>query len=176
MTIESATYISDLNTANPGAGDPKSEGDDHLRLLKSTIKATFPNINAAMTATDETLNALPATPNGAYTPTTYATTNCTTPTSGDAFWMRNGDIVMVSGIAGATASGAGAVIIDVELPVASNLTTGKLSGALNPVSNASNASLGFVSMNATTDRGSISFTAAAAGVYTFKFVFIYQVI
>jgi hypothetical protein len=49
MTVESATYISDLNTANPAAGDPKSEGDDHIRLLKSTVKATFSGLAAAAT-------------------------------------------------------------------------------------------------------------------------------
>ena len=47
MALESATYISQLNTANPTGADPKSEGDDHLRLLKATIKNTFPNFGAA---------------------------------------------------------------------------------------------------------------------------------
>lgn len=56
MGLESATYISDLVATNPVSGDPKSQGDDHIRLLKSTIKATFPNVNAAVTATDEELN------------------------------------------------------------------------------------------------------------------------
>lgn len=56
MALETATYISDLVAANPVSGDPKSQGDDHIRLLKSTIKATFPNINAPLTATDEELN------------------------------------------------------------------------------------------------------------------------
>jgi hypothetical protein len=56
MALETGTYISDLVATNPVAGDPKSQGDDHIRLLKSTIKATFPNINAAVTATDEELN------------------------------------------------------------------------------------------------------------------------
>jgi len=43
MALETGTYISDLTATNPTATDPKSEGDDHLRLIKSTIKATFPN-------------------------------------------------------------------------------------------------------------------------------------
>jgi len=57
MTVESATYISDLNAANPGATDLKSEGDDHMRLIKSVLKSTFPNITGAVTATQATLNA-----------------------------------------------------------------------------------------------------------------------
>lgn len=56
MALETGTYISDLVTTNPVAADPKSAGDDHLRLLKSTIKATFPNVTGAVTATHTELN------------------------------------------------------------------------------------------------------------------------
>jgi len=51
MTVESATYINQLDATKPGATDLKSEGDDHLRLLKSTIKASFPNVTGAVSAT-----------------------------------------------------------------------------------------------------------------------------
>lgn len=45
MGLEVASFLNDLNVANPdGAADPKSQGDDHLRLLKSTLKATFPGL------------------------------------------------------------------------------------------------------------------------------------
>lgn len=44
MGLESATYIESLDSANPAFNDPKAQGDDHLRLLKSTIKATFPGL------------------------------------------------------------------------------------------------------------------------------------
>lgn len=60
MTVEVATYISDLNTANPGATDLKAEGDDHLRLIKTTVKATFPNVTGAVTPTHTVLNNLAA--------------------------------------------------------------------------------------------------------------------
>lgn len=56
MSLESGTYISDLNANNPTGTDKKKEGDDHIRLLKSTIKASFPNIDGAMNATDTELN------------------------------------------------------------------------------------------------------------------------
>lgn len=56
MTVESATYISDLNASYPAAGDAKSEGDNHLRLLKTTVKATFPNVTGAVTPTHTELN------------------------------------------------------------------------------------------------------------------------
>lgn len=44
--LESATYVSDLNTANPTAGDPVAQGDDHVRLIKSALKTTFPEASA----------------------------------------------------------------------------------------------------------------------------------
>jgi hypothetical protein len=58
MTVESVTYISDLNASNPAAGDAKSEGDDHIRNIKTGIKNTFPNVNAAVSATDEDLSRM----------------------------------------------------------------------------------------------------------------------
>lgn len=42
MGIETATYIADLQAANPGSSDLRSQGDDHLRLLKAVLQATFP--------------------------------------------------------------------------------------------------------------------------------------
>jgi hypothetical protein len=56
VALETGTYIDDLVATNPTGSDPKSEGDDHIRLLKSTIKATFPNITAAVTPTHTELN------------------------------------------------------------------------------------------------------------------------
>jgi hypothetical protein len=56
MTIESVTYIDDLNTANPAAGDAKSEGDDHIRNIKTALKNTFPNVDGAISATDNDLS------------------------------------------------------------------------------------------------------------------------
>lgn len=54
--LEAATYISDLNAANPVNGDSVSQGDDHIRLVKSTLQATFPNISGAVTPTHTELN------------------------------------------------------------------------------------------------------------------------
>ena len=56
MGLETATYINGLVSTNPTATDNKSEGDDHIRLLKSTIQATFPSITGAVTATHTELN------------------------------------------------------------------------------------------------------------------------
>lgn len=45
MGLETATYISDLNTSNPSSSDFLSQTDDHIRLLKATLKSTFPDAN-----------------------------------------------------------------------------------------------------------------------------------
>jgi len=59
MALETGDYITDLVTTNPvGATDSKSQGDDHLRLIKKTIKQTFPNMNGAVTATPSDLNLI----------------------------------------------------------------------------------------------------------------------
>lgn len=56
MALESATYIDGLVSTNPVSGDPVSQADDHLRLLKSTVKATFPNLTGPVNATQAQLN------------------------------------------------------------------------------------------------------------------------
>ena len=58
MALETGTYISDLVSTNPTVSDNISQGDDHIRLLKATIKATFPNITGAVTSTQAELNKL----------------------------------------------------------------------------------------------------------------------
>ena len=46
MGLETGTFISDLNEANPvGASDDIGFGDDHLRLIKKTQKNSFPGQN-----------------------------------------------------------------------------------------------------------------------------------
>ena len=47
MGLESATFITDLVDTNPVASDQRSQGDDHLRLLKTILRATFPNASRA---------------------------------------------------------------------------------------------------------------------------------
>jgi microcystin-dependent protein len=58
MALESGTYIDSLVATNPTGTDDRSQGDDHLRLIKSTVLNTFPNITGAVTATQAELNLL----------------------------------------------------------------------------------------------------------------------
>jgi microcystin-dependent protein len=56
MALEVATYTSDLVATNPTATDPKSQGDDHVRLTKTVLRNTWPNITGPVTATQAQLN------------------------------------------------------------------------------------------------------------------------
>lgn len=47
MGLEVATYIDGLTVTWPASGDQRKQGDDHLRLLKSVLKSTFPNADRA---------------------------------------------------------------------------------------------------------------------------------
>jgi len=59
MGLEAATLIHQLDPANPvGGSDPKSQGDDHIRLLKTTIQNTFANVDGAVTSSHTELNKL----------------------------------------------------------------------------------------------------------------------
>ena len=42
MPLEAGDFIPELNANNPLGGDPKSEGDDHLRLIKRSVLGSFP--------------------------------------------------------------------------------------------------------------------------------------
>ncbi len=60
MPLETGTYIDDLVATNPPASDGLAQGDDHIRLIKALIKATFPNIDGAVNPTPAELNQLSA--------------------------------------------------------------------------------------------------------------------
>lgn len=124
MAIETATYISDLNVSNPPGSDPVGQADDHLRLLKSVIKSTFPNITGPVTSTQAQLNYGPVPTGGIImwsgsilsVPTgwalcdggTYAKTdgsgNVTVPNLRDKFIVGAGSTYAVAATGGATSN------------------------------------------------------------------------
>ena len=65
MALESTTYISGLVVTNPTSSDNISDGDNHIRLLKSTVKATFPNVAGAVTGTHSAINSAVTAANAA---------------------------------------------------------------------------------------------------------------
>ena len=60
MGLETGSFISDLVATNPLGTDDRSQGDDHIRLIKSVLKTTFPNVAGAVTASHAQLNAAAA--------------------------------------------------------------------------------------------------------------------
>ena len=48
MALESATYIDGLVTSNPTGSDNISQGDEHIRLIKTVLKNTLPDATAAI--------------------------------------------------------------------------------------------------------------------------------
>jgi len=58
MALETASYINGLVATNPTATDTVAQADDHIRLIKAAIKATFPNVTGAITATQAEVNKL----------------------------------------------------------------------------------------------------------------------
>ena len=59
MALENGTYVNSLVPANPASTDGLAQADDHIRLIKSTLKNTFPNLTGPVTATQADLNNPP---------------------------------------------------------------------------------------------------------------------
>ena len=59
MALETATFINALVETWPdGASDTVSQGDDHIRVLKASIKRTFPQISGEVSVSAGELNVL----------------------------------------------------------------------------------------------------------------------
>ena len=122
MGLETGTYIDSLNSSNPTAGDAVSEGDDHLRLIKSTVKATFPNLSGAVTSTQAELNILDGvTANTAKLNYVDITTLGTVEASKAVTADANKDVTAIRNltITGALSAGSGLVTMSDIYPVGS---------------------------------------------------------
>lgn len=58
MPLESASYPTQLISTYPLSSDLEGQGDDHIRLIKRVIQATFPNFGSTLWATQSQLNRL----------------------------------------------------------------------------------------------------------------------
>ena len=47
MALENAAFVDGLVIENPSGSDTIAQGDDHIRLIKKVLKATFPDADAA---------------------------------------------------------------------------------------------------------------------------------
>jgi hypothetical protein len=73
MALESSTYINGLVVSNPTSSDNISDGDNHIRLIKSTIKATFPNVTGAVSGSHTAINSAVSAANAATNANTAST-------------------------------------------------------------------------------------------------------
>lgn len=48
MPLETGSFINDLTPANPLGSDPAGQGDDHLRLIKSCVQGSLPNMGGVI--------------------------------------------------------------------------------------------------------------------------------
>lgn len=62
MPLESGSYLDSLVATNPVSTDGLAQADDHMRLIKSTLKNTFPNLSGPVTLSHTQINegALPS--------------------------------------------------------------------------------------------------------------------
>jgi hypothetical protein len=51
MSLETGSYVNDLVITNPTNTDPKSQGDDHFRLIKTVLKNTFAGFTGLVVVT-----------------------------------------------------------------------------------------------------------------------------
>lgn len=58
MALETASFLNQLSAVNPADTDTINQGAAHIRLIKSALLATFPNLNAVVTTTPAELNML----------------------------------------------------------------------------------------------------------------------
>lgn len=58
MPLETATFINQLDIANPASTDQLAQADEHLRLIKSTLRSTFPNIDGPVTVDQDAINSI----------------------------------------------------------------------------------------------------------------------
>lgn len=100
MPIEVATYISDLVVTNPVGSESKGQGDDHIRLVKSALKATFPSLVGPINFGDW------ATKGGGYVGISAAATQLVTQDGATVRFNMSGGAYTYTLLAAATA-GAG---------------------------------------------------------------------
>lgn len=51
MAVENVSNVGDLDPSRPGGGEPKSEGDDHVRIIKAALRQSFAGFTGAIIVT-----------------------------------------------------------------------------------------------------------------------------
>lgn len=127
---------------------------------------------------DDTVLAInPATTtSGTYTPTLSNTTNITSSTAYVCQWLRVGDVVTVSGQVDIDTAGAGASLLGMSIPVASDFASSNQCGGTATTSTGTHNSAGILA-DATNNRASFSWSASGGGgSRPWRFSFTYLVV
>lgn len=126
MTVETASYIDELNATLPNSADGAGEGDDHLRLIKTVLLTTFPNVSGAVSATDAEMNYLDITTLGTAAASKALVPNGSGQINANAITWTDLGVVTTADINGGTLD---AVPIGGTTPAAGAFTTLTASGA-----------------------------------------------
>lgn len=118
MGLEVAPFVDDLVPANPLNTDDADKGDDHLRLIKAALQATFPNADHAIYLEQAQADVASATPNIGAAASNYVRITGTTAIA--AFDTVGTGVWRFLRFAGALTISHNAAII---LPGAANITT-----------------------------------------------------
>jgi microcystin-dependent protein len=135
LPLEIASFISDLVLSNPAHTDGLSQADSHMRLIKATVKATFPNFTAvALASTQAQLDAAAAVAAGTAVHTFPAGTaalpglTCVLdPTTGWSRPAANQTAYSISGVQ-VLLMGSSALVTSLGVAAAAFTTTGAYSG------------------------------------------------
>lgn len=121
MSLESASYINGLIASNPTSNDNVGDGDNHIRLLKSVLKLTFPYVGGEVSPTHTQINTGISLANTA-----------TDANTGNAIVKRNASGNFSANIINANSINTGNITI-------TGTVTGSLSGNANSATSAATA-------------------------------------
>lgn len=112
---------------------------------------------------------------GQYTPTLTNVANVSASTAYECNYLRVGSVVFVSGVVDIDPTAAATSVLDISLPIPSNLDApGDLAGTA--VSANSPQDVGAIYANAVNDRATLSSVSADTANHPMYFTFSYQVI
>ena len=137
MGLETGSTISSFITSNPTSSDPVNQGDDHLRLIKSVLKAQFPGaagsgFATAITATEAEINALHGLTNFYFASGTrmpFAQAAAPTGWTQDITDNANNRMLRVVNTTGNGIGGTASPILNNTVPSHTHTFTGSFTGA-----------------------------------------------
>lgn len=127
-------------------------------------------------ATNTRWEAGPVLKSGTYTPTLTNVTNIAASTATVCQWMRIGDVVTVSGSVDIDPTAAGACVLRMSLPVASNFTATSQAGGTFSTTTSGQSDNGSIIANTALDVFELRFNAVNIANATYSFTATYRVL